>query len=515
MPCPSRNPFVSSCRRAMTLAMVLSLAPAVRAPAEAPAPPPAPLLETMLVSPVYRGRVTAAGPQAIRLKVRLNLAAHNLKIESVRLTGELLNASGGVVRTAPSPELQEGPSAEVIIPARDLTAGTYTAVVKLLGPDEKALQETRHEIVRLPNSFRPKAAVDEHQRLLLDGKPFFPLGMYWGGIDEADLKLYADSRFNCLMPYGAPSQSQMDLAHKHGLKVIYTIKDCYAGLPGCPASIKTEADEEPRIRETLRQFRNHPALLAWYLNDELTQGYVPRLEAHQRWVEEEDPHHPTWAVLCQLGEVGNCLRTFDVIGTDPYPIGQGQPPSMAGAWTLETLRQVASARPMWQVPQAHNLGNYMAEADKKKGRTPGYDEKRSMAWQCICEGAMGLVFYSWFDVKRNPDVPFEAQWRDLKKIAAEIDRAAPALLSVEPAPPVTAQCRPAEPRWLHWRVHSRGGKLRLFAVNNGDAEGEATFTIGRQIKAVTVPAEKRDITPEGDGFKDTFKKLEVRMYELN
>ncbi len=31
------------------------------------------------------------------------------------------------------------------------------------------------------------------------------------------------------------------------------------------------------------------------------------------------------------------------------------------------------------------------EAEKKRGRTPTYDEVRSMAWQCICEGATGLV----------------------------------------------------------------------------------------------------------------------------
>jgi len=29
------------------------------------------------------------------------------------------------------------------------------------------------------------------------------------------------------------------------------------------------ADEEPKIREQVRAYRDHPALLAWYLNDEL------------------------------------------------------------------------------------------------------------------------------------------------------------------------------------------------------------------------------------------------------
>ena len=259
------------------------------------------------------------------------------------------------------------------------------------------------------------------------------------------------------MPYGSPTKEQMDLAQKHGLKVIYSVKDWYAGTEGCPGFIRSEADEEPQVRTRVRQFRDHPALLAWYLNDELSQQFLPRLEAHQRWVAEEDRDHPTWAVLYQFREVGAYLKTFDVIGTDPYPIGRS-PASMAAQWTAETFRQVEGSRPMWQVPQLHNWANYdKSEAEKKRGRTPTYDEVRSMAWQCICEGATGLVFYSWYDVQRNPDVPFDVQWDGLKRVAAEIDQRASILLSVEPVPAVTVAG--AAPNWLHWLV--RPGRQAL------------------------------------------------------
>ena len=49
--------------------------------------------------------------------------------------------------------------------------------------------------------------------------------MYWSSINEDDLKIYADSKFNCLMPYGSPSAGQIDLAGRYGLKVIYSVKD--------------------------------------------------------------------------------------------------------------------------------------------------------------------------------------------------------------------------------------------------------------------------------------------------
>ena len=54
--------------------------------------------------------------------------------------------------------------------------------------------------------------IDENRRLLVEGKPFFPLGMYFSSIDPKDIEEYAKSKFNCLMPYGSPTRQQMDLA---------------------------------------------------------------------------------------------------------------------------------------------------------------------------------------------------------------------------------------------------------------------------------------------------------------
>ncbi len=205
-------------------------------------------------------------------------------------------------KTEVTPKAGEQDPIDLEFPTGQLAPGEYRLAVRLAGPDGAELQTASHRLVRVPDDFKPRCAVDEHRRLLVDGKPFFPIGMYWSSINEEDLQLYAQSKFNCLMPYGSPSTAQMDLAHKHGLKVIYSIKDWYAGSRYCPQSIKTAEDEERHVRARVRQFRDHPALLAWYLNDELPQQYMPQLEAHQRWVAEEDPHHPTWVVLYQYRE---------------------------------------------------------------------------------------------------------------------------------------------------------------------------------------------------------------------
>jgi len=478
-----------------------------------------PPMKTMLRSPIYRGRVTSAGPTEAQVRVRLNLADHDRKLEDLRLEVRVREPAQCKVRWESTFELGRAKANpfDVTIPLRGVPVGRYDLELQLLGPDGRQLQTTHHSLSRLADDLRPACFIDQHRRLSVDGKPFFPLGMYFSSIGEPDLKVYAQSKFNCMMPYAAPTKEQMDLARTYGMKVIYSIKDWYAGSQYCPPSIRTAADEEPQVRARVRQFREHPALLAWYLNDELPQQFLPQLEAHQRWVSEEDPGHPTWSVLYQFREVGAYLNTFDVIGTDPYPIGR-HPASMAAQWTAETFRQVERARPMWQVPQAHNWANYAkTETEEQGAHTPSYDEKRSMAWQCICEGATGLVFYSWYDVKRNPDVPFSAQWDGLQRIAAEIDRMTPALLSVEPVPILEVRGQgPSQdaPRWLHCLVRRFNGKLYLFAVNDGDGEGEVTFSLPPNLRIVRAMGEGRSVRAQGPEFKDNFRRLSVHVYQL-
>jgi hypothetical protein len=468
-------------------------------------------LESVLVSPPYRGRVARNGPTNAVVRAFVNPESfRGLELGDLRLIATLRDASGRATYTRSTTTRPNRCEYDLQFPAVTLSPGAYEAEVRLVSGSGDVRDLATHRIVRTPDDFCARVRVDERLRLLVEERPFFPLGMYWGTINEKDLETFTDSSFNCLMPYGSPTREQMDLAQGHGLKVIYSVKDMYAGSRWCPGAIKDTVDEERLVRAKLREFRDHPALLAWYLNDELPQTYMPRLEAHQRWVEEDDPHHPAWVVLYQYRQVRDYIGSFDVIGTDPYPIPR-KPASMAAEWTAETRRQVSGARPLWQVPQSHNWGNYPGY--EKDVRSPTYDEMRSMAWQCICEGANGIVFYSFFDLKKNADVPFEEQWGRLKRIAAEIDRWAPVLLSVDPVPaafPIAGRT----PDWLHWRMHSAGDRTYLFVVNDGDGEGAVTFDVPKGNRSVTVNGGERVLPVTEGQFVDTLSRLDFRVYTL-
>lgn len=467
-----------------------------------------PPLQTMLLKPNYRGIITpGSGP--IELSAQLRLDDYDLKPAQVELVGRVIPRAGGeAVKTARVSPVTD--SVKLSIPSTALPPGEYMLNVALNAKNgDRPLGTSDWRLTVLPAGDLQKRAVyiDEHNRCIVNSEPFFPLGMYWSSINEADMKLYADSAFNCLMPYGSPDQEKLDLAHANGMKVIYSIKDIYVGTKWAPKSIQTVADERSFIEKKAEQYRDHPALLAWYLNDELPAHYMPSLEAHQEWMEELDPNHPTWIVLYQVGQLDLYRRTYDVLGTDPYPIPTS-PARRAADYTIQCVQSTHGSRPIWQVPQVMNWANYKkTEEERAKLRAPTYEEMRSMTWQCITEGATGLIYYSWFDLKKEPET-FDRRWDETKRVAAEVKQWIPMLLSIEPAPQITT----ADHEWLHWTTRKVGEKVYLFAVNDEDQAHEANFSLQKPPKRVTCGAEA--VSLKGSAWTAQFQPFELKVFEI-
>ncbi|MCP4640372.1 MAG: hypothetical protein GY851_08070 [bacterium] len=474
-------------------------------------------LQTIMDYPRYRGELPGTGPGTVRIRADLNLTDYAFGPERCAVRWQLRPEKRSAVLAEGSVLDLAGGQATIRIPARDpkartqpLPAGRYTVELTLVDTTTgDTLDTADHTFTQLPKGVARKVSVDRHNRLIVDGEPFFPLGMYWMDVTEADLDVFADSAFNCLMPYRMPNKDQMGWAAARDLKVIYSLKDCYAGSRWASEGIEREADERPFMAECIRRFRDHPALLAWYINDELPLGMLPRLTAHRAWLEELDPDHPTWVVLWQVDEVAAYLPSYDIIGTDPYPINRAAP-SRAAEWTRKTVDGVRGLRAVWQVPQAHNLGIY-EEKDRDAFRPPTYKEMRSMTWQCIAEGANGIVLYSWFDLKRDPAAPFEARWNDVRAVAAEVGEYIPVLLSTEPAPAVAVSETPG----LHARVQREGKATYLFVVNS--LEKTVRGAIEFPSKPSTI--ERLDTGEEIAPVPQTrlvlsFAPLEVRVYRF-
>jgi len=393
---------------------------------------------------------------------------------------EVIDAANKTVLVTKPRTLKED-TAEFQFDSGTLAAGKYTLKIKAEIQSTGKTETMTGCFEKLRREPERKVYIDKYKRMIVDGKPFFPLGTYWSKVDEAQLREYRDSPFNCLMPYERLCTQQLDLIHKYGMKTFYSLKDCYFGTRWCPKEITSLAEESAYVEKLVREFRTHPALLAWYVNDERPVSMLPRLLQRQELMKNSDPDHPTWTVLCRLDEIRPLSSTADVIGSDPYPIPD-MPASAALEYTRATEKGSFGDKAVWMVPQIFNWAAYSNNVDEKKRfRAPTLLEMRSMAWQCIAGGANGLIFYSWFDLQKMDGVdPVARRWPEVKVMAEEIKKFSPILLSVEPIPGCEVKC-PAE---VAWRLYQMDGRTYAVVVNSSNQPLSGTLQLSRKISTV-------------------------------
>jgi hypothetical protein len=462
-----------------------------------------PPLISVMTTDCYRNQSTGG---VIKVSAGLALTAHGLTTDDVTIDvsakdgSGAQSASGSVVSVTPD-----------VVSARmdvsPLKPGRYQVLCSARNKAGATIACCTNSLEKLSAFPERKAYVDSFGRLILDGKPFFPLGTYWGAVLAADLAIYSKSPFNCIMPYADIRRAGVDLAWSNGVRVIYSVKDFYPGHSG----LKTSAEARKRITERINELKDHPGIIAWYINDELPITMVDELSAHRDWIEELDPGRPAWSVLYQVDQMRLYLPTFDIAGADPYPI-PGKPVSMALDWTLKTRAATFGSRAVWMVPQIFNWGSYKEGKEKEKGRAPTLAEMRCMAWSCIAAGANGLIFYSWFDLLRMDKTredggraavrdPFDERWKDVCTMAGEIRDRIPILLSVDPVPVLQVNA----PSDVAVGTRVMAGNIFLVVVNNSASE-TITLPVGFPAGVVQAGRDLGDAVAEGSG-KDWKMKL--------
>ena len=344
--------------------------------------------------------------------------------------------------------------------------------------------------------------LDERGRAMVSGRPFLPVGLYFSSFELADLDRMAAGPFNCLMPYGsltlklqgsareglAAVREALDACQARSLKVIFSIKDVYAGTTWETVEFSGARGEAEVVKKAVTGLKDHPALLAWYVNDELSLAYLPRLVSRRREVNRLDPWHPTWAVLYQFDELEFYRGTCDVLGIDPYPIKDGTTKDMR--LVLNGLESAASAvgtgdgMALWVVPQVFNQGAYGSENREtflKTNRDPTEAEMRAMALLCALKGAKGFVFYSYFDLLKPQTKPdFDRRWSEICRVGALLRELEPFLLSSRPTEPV--QVAAGTGQVLARSLVSDAGKRCVLVAGVGPGESKATLKLDPGLK---------------------------------
>ena len=149
------------------------------------------------------------------------------------------------------------------------------------------------------------APVDGGFTLMRDGKPYVVKG---GGVSGVDLGTVAARGGNSVRTWGVENAREtLEEAHRHGLTVSL-------GLPVAaerfgfdyddPESI---AEQRRNVEDAVNRYKDHPALLAWIIGNELDMGFTnPRVynEVNElsRRIHELDPNHPTTTTISAIDE---------------------------------------------------------------------------------------------------------------------------------------------------------------------------------------------------------------------
>ena len=236
-----------------------------------------------------------------RVRFVLPYAASREKYPVKSLSGKFTFQGVDGVFTLPADRVLPD-RAEVTVDVARLAVGAHP-VVASLNFNGQLLGSASLAFTRESNPTARKVYFDARGRAIVDGKPFFALGVYVHPSDH-ELK-YLDrlkgGPFNCVIECSARKEI-LDRLHSLGLKAI-------------PRSSWWKTED---IRAMYRGFRSHPAMLAWYVIDEAPATRAPDEIARQAIRREADPDHPTIAVLDYPRNVDAFMGAFDIVAADPY-----------------------------------------------------------------------------------------------------------------------------------------------------------------------------------------------------
>lgn len=358
----------------------------------------------------------------------------------------------------------------------------------------------------------PASSIDEHNRFILNGKPFFPLGLYVAqcpNVDQSfELDEIADSPFDTLMNYAinrcahgelsdAEIENYLNQLKSRNLTLIFSLID----------HIGHGQKDVRAVAHKVNTFKDHPAIMSWYMNDERGPEHLPQLEALYQKVREVDVDHPVWSVHWNTDWLIKEAHTTDIVGVDPYPIDNN--PITLVSQMADAARK--AGKPLWLVPQIFSWKDYPGDFRSARGRPPTRDEIRAMTYLAINHGAKGLVYYSYFNIRDDKD--YGARWEQIKEIAEEIDALRSVFLSTFRTNDRDIGCTDTN---IDFKLMREGDTYYLFAVNTektGITETLFRINLTKKPSMVDVMFEgNRKIRFSNGGFTDSFGRYGVHVY---
>jgi hypothetical protein len=349
--------------------------------------------------------------------------------------------------------------------------------------------------------------------LIVNKLPFFPFGFYcyspvYPSLPEEEVV----KGFNVISPYQKISnetlnerKAYMDRCAELGMKVNYNLLSVSGG-GGVGSKIEglSDGDKRERLISEIKTFRDHPALLGWYISDEPNGTSVTpeKLEEIYRIVKENDPWHPVSIVFMAPFLAAKKYSTaLDIVMADPYPVPD-RSVTVAGEVADQLRNEFRGKIPFWIVPQAFGGGELWS-------REPTIQEIRSMTWQSIINGATGIQYFVRQGLNYFPKS--SAMWSECGRMSIEVAELTPWLLSEEESLPVESYSKNV---LVSSRLHN--GQLIIMAANKINEPAITSFRVtGAYNGKARVLFENRFVPIKGGIITDQLSPFGSQVYLVN
>ncbi len=346
--------------------------------------------------------------------------------------------------------------------------------------------------------------------LIADGRPFFPFGFYCGPVNDLPEQEVVKG-FNMIGPYQSNLPEGIDLRKEYmdrcaalGIKVQYSVNSLIgSGHNGAKGLDKTEEEKFELLKNEILTFKDHPALLSWYINDEPDgQGRPPELlEKAYNFIHQLDPYHPVSIVFMMPSKVDAFRNTMDIAMTDPYPI-----PKSVGSvqdYVDQLFQLFQHEKSVWLVPQAFG-GSEMWP------REPSAQEIRAMTYLGLAYGAKGIQYF--IRSKDNLNPQSVSAWAECSKMAVELKNMAPFLLSDEKSEVLKTNDSEIIARYFSYK-----NEKLVIVVNKSNTPEPFIAQFKEYVSPnsnIEVCFENRELTTNSGAIEDIIDALGTRVYMI-
>ncbi|NUP98229.1 MAG: hypothetical protein HUU35_00090 [Armatimonadetes bacterium] len=324
-------------------------------------------------------------------------------------------------------------------------------------------QEQREVHLFVPLTERRPRNLTESGTILMNGKPFFPIGVYH--VRPTDFAALAAAGFNSVQGIGPTNleafAQHLDLARQHGLTVdvpLYTNGGVAKNLADSLAAIAAQA--------------GHPALMDWKIIDEpdLRPDVVDEVAGVYRALKAAGAPQPIELTLATPNSYPFWAPFCDIMQIDPYPL-PSQPIALVAAYTKAAKAVLEPWQNLTVVLQSGWTPNLATQ--------PSYEQARTMVYLALIHGAKGLSWYSLRDPGWNlMETPL---WPHFKQINAESARLGEVV--IHGAPLAGVSVTPAD---LHVGAWTQDGQWKVMLANPTNEARQAVVTLPGGAKAARV-----------------------------